>query len=87
MVRLRWRAVSLGFEKIILKNSKMILYFVSNQMSPYYQSKTFSDIIGFVQRQPGLFSLKEGKEKLTLNVEKISNLEEAIKLLEKIAGK
>lgn len=87
VVRLRWLAVSLGFEKIILKNSKMILYFVSNQMSPYYQSKTFSDIIGFVQRQPGLFSLKEGKEKLTLNVEKISNLEEAIKLLEKIAGK
>ena len=37
VVRLRWLAVSLGFEKLVLKGRKMIAYFIADSGSPYYQ--------------------------------------------------
>ena len=84
VVRLRWLAIDLGFEKIILKNGKMIMHFVSYQLSPYYQSNVFNHILSFVQREPGLFRMKEDKNKLTLTVDKISSVSEGIKLLSRI---
>jgi transcription-repair coupling factor (superfamily II helicase) len=84
VVRLRWLAIDLGFEKIILKNGKMIAHFISYQLSPYYQSNVFNHILSFVQREPGLFRMKEDKNKLTLTVDKISSVSDAIKLLLRI---
>ena len=37
-VRLKWFAKNLGLEKIILKQQRMIGYFVSDQQSPFYLS-------------------------------------------------
>lgn len=84
VVRLRWEARNLGFEKLFLKNNKMLIWFVSNQMSPYYQSPTFEKIIRFVQRNPNLFQMKEAKDKLTMSAENVSSISEAMKLLQKI---
>lgn len=84
VVRMRWTAKKLGFEKIILKNGRMLIWFVSNQMSPYYQSHTFERIIAFVQKNPHLFQMKEAKDKLTMNAEQINSINDAIQLLRKI---
>lgn len=84
VVRLRWLAIELGFEKIILKNEKMILHFISNQMSPYYQSEPFIKILSFVQKEPKFFKMKEEKNRLTLTVEKTPSVTGAIQLLERI---
>lgn len=81
IVRLRWLANKLGFEKLILKNNRMIAYFISNPASDYYKSKTFGNILGFVQKQPARFRMKEGKEKLTLTCEPISTVQSAHDLL------
>ena len=81
VVRLRWLAVSLGFEKIILKKKRMILYFVSNQESAYYRSEVFHQIILLIQKQTGRFFLKEQAGKLTLSVEGIASMSEAIGVL------
>ena len=35
VVRLRWIAIQLGFERIVIKNGIMLAYFVNNQQSPY----------------------------------------------------
>ena len=35
----------IGFEKIIIKNGLLIAFFISNQMSPYYKSKTFENVM------------------------------------------
>ncbi len=84
VVRLRWTAKLLGFEKIILKNGKMLIWFVSNKSSAYYQSATFENIISFVQKNPKVFQMKEVKDKLTMSAENINSIDEAIGLLKKM---
>jgi transcription-repair coupling factor (superfamily II helicase) len=81
VVRLRWLANQLGFEKIVLKSSKMIGYFISNPESGFYKSNTFSNILGFVQKQPTRFRMKEGNNKLTLTFEPILSVQSACDLL------
>ncbi len=85
VVRLRWLAMDLGFEKFILKNKKIILYFVSNQQSSYYQSPEFSNILGFVQKNPGKFRMKEGQNKLSLTIDNIPDIYRAFEMLESLA--
>ena len=40
-IRIKWIATKLGIEKLVMKQGKMIGYFVSDQQSDYYQSKRF----------------------------------------------
>lgn len=77
VVRLRWNAVKLGFERVVLKNQKLIGYFVSNQDSPYYRSELFSSILSFVQKNPDSLSMKEVNNKLTLTIENMNNISSA----------
>jgi len=86
IVRLRWLAISLGMEKIVLKNEMMVGFFIANQLSSFYRSETFTRIIGYIQHHQQFFQLKEGKERLSLIVKKIENIDEAIKLLQQITN-
>ncbi|MFW6226710.1 MAG: TRCF domain-containing protein, partial [Bacteroidota bacterium] len=81
VVRLRWLGNSLGMEKIILKYSKMVCHFVSNQESGFYQSPVFTHILQFFQENPTVFSLKETREKLTITAERIDSVSNAIQKL------
>jgi len=83
-VRLRWLTMQIGFEKLILKNGKMICHFVSNQKSGYYQTEVFSKTIQFVQKNSKSASVKELNNKLTLTFERIKSITEAIELSKKI---
>ncbi|MBN2350631.1 MAG: transcription-repair coupling factor [Bacteroidales bacterium] len=87
VVKLRWMAIKLGFEKIILKNNTFIGHFISNQESLYYQSPVFSKVLNFVQSQPGKFKMKESKNRLSLTVEGIRSIQNALDLLEKMIQK
>lgn len=84
VVRLRWLAQSLGFEKLVLKKNKLIAYFVSNPESTFFESETFQHILSFIQRKPNLFKMKEGRQKLTLSRDNVQSVDEAIVLLHKI---
>jgi transcription-repair coupling factor (superfamily II helicase) len=84
IVKLRWLAMDLGFEKLILKNKKLILYFISNQESAYYKSPEFSAILTKVQNNPALFSMKEGNNKLTLSVVNVSDIDHSYRILNKL---
>ena len=86
IVRMRWIAKSLGFEKIILKNGRMLVMFVSNQQSAYYQTPVFEKVIHFVQNNPRLFQMKETKDKLTMSSEPVNGIGRAMELLRKIQG-
>ena len=50
VVQFRWKAIGLGIEKIILKEEKMICYFIADQKSPFYQSDDFLKIVQFIQK-------------------------------------
>lgn len=87
IVRLRWIAVELGFEKIILKNEKMILHFISNPESEYYNSPKFPEVINYVQTHPANFKMREKNNKLALVSENIKNVQTALTKVENINNK
>lgn len=80
-VKLRRIAVELGFERITLKNGIMLAYFVSNQLSSYYQSNKFAKILSFLQTKSKRFKLKEQRDKLYIAVENVKSMESAYKIL------
>jgi transcription-repair coupling factor (superfamily II helicase) len=87
-VRLKWLAKAIGFERLILKKSKMIGYFVSDQQSDYYQTEAFTSVLQFVQLHPTLGQMKEKETKqglrLLLTFEKITSIDKALSVLQKI---
>jgi len=86
VVRLRWLAINLGIERIILKKGSMLNFFISNQESSYYQSSTFGDILNFVQKNPRACSMKEKNGKLRLRFNGITNISTAINVLKVITA-
>ena len=83
-IRLRWLAKEIGFEKLILKRNVLIGTFVSNQKSPYYQSKQFSKILNYVQNQRIGSKMTEKNNKLRLRFENIQNIQQAIYQLKQL---
>jgi len=77
-IRLRWLAMEIGFEKLLLKNNRLIGYFIQNQNSPYYQSETFTKVLKFVQANGRTCKMKESNSKLTLSFENIKSIDDAI---------
>jgi transcription-repair coupling factor (superfamily II helicase) len=83
-IRLRWIAKAIGMEKLVLKQQKLIGYFIANQESPYYQSATFTNVLKFVQANPYTCKMKERNNKLSLVFENVAVIEKAIELLKPI---
>ncbi len=84
VVRLRWVAISLGIERIILKNKKMTCYFISDQQSPFYQSEVFTKVLSFVQHNPNKCRMKEKNGKLSISFEKVISVVKAKTILGEI---
>jgi transcription-repair coupling factor (superfamily II helicase) len=84
VVRLRQLAKQLGFEKIVLRNERMLAYFVSNPKSPYYQSATFAGILQHIQRYPQQFRMKQAKDKLALNINAVNSIHKSVEILSRL---
>ena len=76
--------MEIGFEKLLLKNNRMVGYFIPKQDSPYYQSEIFTKVLKFVQQNPRLCKMKETNGKLTLSFENIKKIDDAIVALKPI---
>ena len=85
IIRLRSLAISLGFEKIVLKNGIMLAYFVSNQLSAYYKSDIFVAILNYIQRPGRKFNLTEKDNKLYMKAAPVKTISEAVSLLKDIS--
>lgn len=81
-IRLRWKAKSIGFEKIVLKNNVLKAYFIGNAGSDYFKSKLFSSMLTFIQAHPQKCKMKEEKGKLSLTLLRIQSITEANKTLD-----
>ena len=66
VVRTRRYCLDLGIERLLVRNGKMIMYFVGEQTSPFYQSAVFAGILKFVQKQFLSCRLNEKNGKLSL---------------------
>lgn len=60
-VRIKWIANSIGLEKIVMKQGKMIGYFISDQQSEFYQTATFTRVLQYVQSHAQQCKIKEKK--------------------------
>ena len=89
-VRLKWFAKKLGLEKIVLKQKRMIGYFISNQQSEFYQTKAFTTVLKYVQQNATTCVIKEKQTKIGLRLLitfiKIDSVEVALKRLQKVTG-
>ena len=78
VVPLRAYGKLLGIEKIMLKQQKMYLYFVSNPNSPYYQSDVFGRVLEFMTRNVRQCNLRETNGKRSMVVSEISSVDAAL---------
>ena len=83
-IRLRWIAKDMGFEKVVLKQKTFVGYFIQNQTSSFYQSEYFARLMQHLTRIQGRARLKERNNKLTLVMEQISNIDQAVTALGQI---
>jgi transcription-repair coupling factor (superfamily II helicase) len=85
-IRIKWIATQLGIEKLIMKQGKMIGYFVGDQQSDYYQSSRFRKVLQFVQLHGNLCKMKEKETKsglrLLLTFENVKSIRKALELME-----
>jgi len=84
MVRLRWMAINLGIEKMVLKNQQMTTYLVSNQKSHYYQSDTFGEILRYAASHPHQCQLREKNGRRSIIFLKVTSVEKAWEILSEI---
>ena len=84
VVPLRVAGKQLGVEKIMLKQQKMILFFVSNPNSPYYQSEAFGRVIEYATKNVRRCNLREVNGKRSMVVTNISSVDAALSILKTI---
>ena len=82
VVRLRWRAVALGFEWVKVKNGLMLLRFLSDGNSAYYKSALFMGILKYVSKNSAKFVLKQNNNKLMLTVREVKGMQQAWQTLD-----
>lgn len=86
IVRLKWTAVRLGIEKILLKNNLLIAYFVSDPDSDFYRGTLFLSIMNYVNRRQNQMRVRQRDSKLSLTIENIKSVKDAIRMLNEIPG-
>lgn len=85
LVRLRWSAVKLGVEKLILKKGKLILHFSGNPDSAFYTSGRFMQLMQYVSQNPRKFRVKESSEKLSVVMEQAESVYGVLDTLKQMA--
>ena len=74
VVPLRVLGKQLGIEKLMLKQGKMFLYFVSNPDSPYFQSEAFGRILDYVSRHPRQCNFREANGKRSVVISSVPSV-------------
>lgn len=87
-VRIKWIATKLGVEKVIMKQGKLISYFINDQKSQFYQSANFAKLLKYVQSHPQYCKMKEKQTRnglrLLLTFENIKTVKQALSVLKPI---
>ena len=84
IVTLRQLAKQLGMEKVVLKQEKMNLFFVSDNNIRYFQSPVFGKVLSYLQKNPRQCQLREIKGKRSIYITHIKTVEEAVLTLQNI---
>ncbi|MCK7589302.1 transcription-repair coupling factor [Subsaxibacter sp. CAU 1640] len=87
-VRIKWVATKIGLEKVVMKQGKLIGYFINDQQSAFYQSHGFTKVLQYVQTHPQAAKMKEKQTRaglrLLLTFEHIKTVKQALSVLKPI---
>ena len=87
-VHIKWLATKIGFEKIIMKQGKLIGYFINDQKSNFYLSANFTKVLQYVQSHPNECKMKEKQTRnglrLMLSFDNIKSVKKALNTLQPI---
>ena len=83
-IRMRRRAMHLGFEKLLLKGGKMLAYFISKQESEYYNSAAFKSILQFAQQHPKQCFLKEQGARFYISIQNVNSVQDVMSIFNSI---
>ncbi len=81
---LRRLGCKLGVERMLLKRGQMMLYFVANRNSAYYQSATFGKVLTYMTRNPMRGKVEEVNNHLRMILRNVTTIDEAISILTQI---
>ncbi|MGI4823168.1 MAG: transcription-repair coupling factor [Janthinobacterium lividum] len=82
VVKLRWQAGNLGFEKVTLKRDTLRAYLPAGAgYEAYFQGEQFGRILNFVQTHPRSARMKDQKDKLQITIDGIKGVKRAQELL------
>ncbi len=84
VVPLRRVGRRLGCEKIIFRQGRMQMQFVSNTQSAFYQSAAFGRVINYIGYHPRRCNLKEKNGKRSMVVSQVASVKEAVEILKEI---
>jgi len=84
IVRIKWIAMKLGMEKILLRNNLLIANFISDPGSGFYRSPLFVSIMNYVNRFPKQMLVKQRESKLSLTIREINSVKSAIQILDNL---
>jgi transcription-repair coupling factor (superfamily II helicase) len=85
-VKCRKLAVEAGFERLVLKNNMLKCFFINKHDSPYFESQTFKQILGYIQTETNKARLKQVGKLFLLIVNEISAMQDMYTFLEKMNG-
>ena len=81
-VRIKWIAISMGLERILMKKGKLVGYFIADQQSGFYQSPAFTKVLQYAQSHSNIASMKEKKTRnglrLIITFDHITSVERAL---------
>lgn len=89
-VRIKWIAITMGLERVVMKKGKLVGYFVSDQQSDFYQSPAFGKVLQFVQSNSQQVVMKEKNTRnglrLLLTINKVTSVKRALEMLKKFSA-
>ena len=82
-LKLREQAKKIGFEKLVIKQNKLVGKFTTSHLT-YFESTNFTKVLNFVQKHKKGVLLKEKNKLLILTLENIGTIQEANKKLQEL---
>jgi transcription-repair coupling factor (superfamily II helicase) len=83
-IQCRRLAIALGFEKMTLKDETLRCFFINRPDSPYFESDTFKNLLGFTQTSMNNAHFKQVGKTFILIVKDIKGMEACLRTLQKM---
>ena len=80
--QLRQLSQELGLERLVIKSSKLVGYFISNPQSPFYETETFTNLLNKIMSIGEGYRLLQQNDKLLMVIQPVRHIKDASEKLE-----